>query len=168
MNSDSNFNIIHHHFKKGEDMKIALACDHGGFKLKEVIKRHLKSKGIEFIDYGTYSEESVDYPDFALKAAKGIVSGEADRGIFICGTGIGISIAANKVPGIRAALCYNIYAAEMSRRHNNANVLALGGRVTGDELAKAIVDTWIETPFEGGRHERRLEKIEKIENMWRI
>ncbi len=148
-------------------MRIALACDHGGFRLKEVIKKYLESKGIEFIDYGTFNEDSVDYPDFALKAAKGIVNGEADRGIFICGTGIGISIAANKVPGIRAALCYNLFAAEMSRRHNDANVLALGGRVIGDELAKAIVDTWLKTPFEGGRHERRIKKIEEIENSWR-
>jgi len=112
-------------------MKIALACDHGGFRLKEVIKAYLEELGIEYVDYGAYSEESVDYPDFARKAAKGIVNGEADRGIFVCGTGIGISIAANKVKGIRAALCYNIFAAEMSRRHNDANVLCLGGRVLG-------------------------------------
>ncbi len=144
-------------------MKVALACDHGGFRLKEVIKDYLEELGIEYVDYGTYSEESVDYPDFACKAAKGIVNGEADRGIFICGTGIGISIAANKVKGIRAALCYNIFAAEMSRRHNNANVLCLGGRVLGDELAKAIVKVWLATPFDGGRHERRVNKISKIE-----
>jgi len=144
-------------------MKIALACDHGGFRLKEVIKAYLEELGIEYVDYGAYSEESVDYPDFAHKAAKGIVNGEADRGIFICGTGIGISIAANKVKGIRAALCYNIFAAEMSRRHNDANVLCLGGRVLGEELAKAIVKVWLETPFDGGRHERRVNKISEIE-----
>lgn len=144
-------------------MKIALACDHGGFTLKEVIKSYLEELKIEYVDYGTYSEESVDYPDFAYKGAKGIVNGEADRGIFICGTGIGMSIAANKVRGIRAALCYNIYAAEMSRRHNNSNVLCLGGRVLGNELAKAIVKKWIETPFDGGRHERRISKISEIE-----
>ena len=144
-------------------MKIALACDHGGYRLKEVIKSYLEELGIEYVDYGTYSEESVDYPDFAFKAAKGIVNGEADRGIFICGTGIGISIAANKVRGIRAALCYNVYAAEMSRRHNDANVLCLGGRVLGEELAKRIVKAWLETPFEGGRHERRINKIHRIE-----
>ena len=144
-------------------MKIALACDHGGFRLKEVIKSYLEELGIEYIDYGTYSEESVDYPDFAYRAAKGIVNGEAERGIFICGTGIGISIAANKVGGIRAALCYNVYAAEMSRRHNDSNVLCLGGRVLGDELAKRIVKTWLETPFDGGRHERRVKKISEIE-----
>ncbi len=144
-------------------MRIALACDHGGYKLKEVIKSYLEELGIEYVDYGTYSEESVDYPDFAYKAAKGIVKGEADRGIFICGTGIGISIAANKVRGIRAALCYNVYAAEMSRRHNNANVLCLGGRVLGEELAKRIVKAWLETPFDGGRHERRINKIHRIE-----
>ncbi len=144
-------------------MRVALACDHGGFRLKEVIKRHLEEMGVEFIDYGTFSEESVDYPDFALRAAEGILKGDADRGIFICGTGIGISIAANKVPGIRAALCFNSYTARMSRLHNNANVLALGGRVIGDELAKEIVDVWLRTDFEGGRHERRLKKIEEIE-----
>jgi len=144
-------------------VKIALACDHGGYRLKEVIKSFLNELGVEYVDYGTFSEESVDYPDFALKAAKGIVSGEADRGIFICGTGIGISIAANKVRGIRAALCYNVYAAEMSRRHNDANVLCLGGRVLGEELAKKIVKVWLETPFDGGRHERRLRKISEIE-----
>ncbi|WP_457570256.1 ribose 5-phosphate isomerase B [Desulfurobacterium sp.] len=144
-------------------MKIALASDHGGFRLKEVIKNYLDELGIEYVDFGTYSEESVDYPDYALKAAESIINGETDRGIFICGTGIGISIAANKVPGIRAALCYNIFAAEMSRRHNNANVLALGGRVIGDELAKSIVKTWLDTPFDGGRHERRVNKIAEIE-----
>jgi len=144
-------------------MKVALACDHGGFRLKEAIKSYLEELGIEFIDYGTFSEESVDYPDYAYRAARGIVNGEADRGIFICGTGIGISIAANKVKGIRAALCYNVYAAEMSRRHNDANVLCLGGRVTGEELAKRIVKAWLETPFEGGRHERRVRKIAEIE-----
>ena len=144
-------------------MKIALASDHGGYKLKETIKEFLKKENIEYIDFGAYSEESVDYPDFALKAAESIVKGETDRGIFICGTGIGISIAANKIPGIRAALCYNIFAAEMSRRHNNANVLALGGRVIGEELAKAIVKKWLETPFDGGRHERRINKISEIE-----
>jgi len=144
-------------------MKIALACDHGGFRLKEAIKSYLKELGVELIDYGTFSEDSVDYPDFAKRAAEGIVKGEADRGIFICGTGIGISIAANKVRGIRAALCYNVYAAEMSRRHNDANVLCLGGRVIGEELAKRIVKAWLETPFEGGRHQRRIKKIEEME-----
>ncbi len=144
-------------------MKVALACDHGGFRLKEVIKTYLEELNIEYVDYGTFSEESVDYPDFAYKAAKAVAAGEVDRGVFICGTGIGISIAANKVRGIRAALCYNIFAAEMSRRHNNANVLCLGGRVLGDELAKAIVKVWLETPFDGGRHERRVKKIAEIE-----
>ncbi|WP_457680983.1 ribose 5-phosphate isomerase B [Thermovibrio sp.] len=144
-------------------MKVALACDHGGFKLKEVIKSYLEELGVEYVDYGTYSEESVDYPDFAYRAARAIVNKEADRGIFICGTGIGISIAANKVRGIRAALCYNVYAAEMSRHHNDANVLCLGGRVLGEELAKRIVKAWLETPFDGGRHLRRIKKIEEIE-----
>ena len=144
-------------------MKIVLACDHGGFELKEVIKRYLEELGIEYIDVGTYSTESVDYPDFAYKGAMSIRNGKADRGIFICGTGIGMSIAANKLKGIRAALCYNIYAAEFSRRHNDSNVLALGGRVLGSELAKAIVKKWLFTSFDGGRHERRIRKVEEME-----
>ncbi len=144
-------------------MKIVLACDHGGFELKEVIKRYLEELGTEYIDVGTYSTESVDYPDFAYKGAMSIRNGKADRGIFICGTGIGMSIAANKLKGIRAALCYNIYAAEFSRRHNDSNVLALGGRVLGSELAKAIVKKWLFTSFDGGRHERRIRKVEEME-----
>jgi len=146
-------------------MKVALASDHGGYKLKEAIKSYLEELKIEYEDFGTFSEESVDYPDFAYKAAKAIQEGRADRGIFICGTGIGISMAANKVRGIRAALCYNIFAAEMSRRHNDANVLCLGGRVLGEELAKAIVKVWLETPFDGGRHKRRIDKISEIEKL---
>ena len=143
--------------------KFYIATDHAGYALKAYIKNFVQELGHEIIDLGPDSADRVDYPDFAYKAAKAIIEGEADRGIFICGTGIGISIAANKVKGIRAALCYNIYAAEMSRRHNNANVLCLGGRVLGEELAKAIVKVWLETPFDGGRHERRINKISQIE-----
>ncbi len=144
-------------------MKLAVACDHGGYRLKEVIKGFLLEQGHEVLDLGTNSEESVDYPEFGEKAALAVVRGEVERAIVICGTGIGISISANKVPGIRAALCYNVYAAKMSRMHNDANVLALGGRVLGDELAKEIVRVWLQTPFEGGRHERRVKKISDIE-----
>lgn len=145
-------------------MKIGLGSDHGGFALKEAIKKYLEGNNIEFVDYGTYSEESVDYPDFGEKVGKAVVSGEVDRGIVICGTGIGISLAANKVKGIRCALVSEEYSARMSRMHNNANMLALGGRVTGDELAFSIIDTFLTTEFEGGRHERRVNKIMEIED----
>ncbi|WMJ78141.1 MULTISPECIES: ribose 5-phosphate isomerase B [unclassified Sedimentibacter] len=140
-------------------MKIVLACDHGGFQLKETIKEHLVTNGYDVNDIGVYNTESVDYPDYGKKAAEIVACNEADRGIIICGTGIGISIAANKVKGIRCALCTNEFMARMSRMHNNANMLALGGRVIGKGLALNIVDTWISTDFEGGRHERRVNKL---------
>lgn len=143
-------------------MKIAIGSDHAGFRLKGILKKHFTDH--EFIDVGTYSEESVDYPDFAVLAGEKVISGEAEAGILICGTGIGISISANKIKGIRAALCTNEFMAEMSRRHNNANVLALAGRVTGDDLAVRITDVWLKTPFDGGRHEKRVQKIGKIES----
>lgn len=142
---------------------IAIGCDHGGFELKGHIMEHLKEKGIEFKDYGTYSEESVDYPDCAKPVCEAVQNGTAERGILICGTGIGISIAANKYKGIRAALCSDVYSAKMSKQHNNANIICLGGRVTGRELAFMIVDTWLETKFEGGRHENRIAKIHAAE-----
>lgn len=143
---------------------IAIGCDHGGFELKEHIKKHLDEIGEEYKDYGTYSEESVDYPDCAAPVCKAIQDKTADKGILICGTGIGISIAANKHKGIRAALCSDVYSAKMTKQHNNANIICLGGRVTGRELAFMIVDTWLATEFEGGRHEARIEKIHKIES----
>ena len=143
---------------------IAIGCDHGGFELKEHIKKHLDEIGEEYKDYGTYSEESVDYPDCAAPVCKAIQDKTADKGILICGTGIGISIAANKHKGIRAALCSDVYSAKMTKQHNNANIICLGGRVTGRELAFMIVDTWLNTEFEGGRHEARIEKINKIES----
>ena len=143
---------------------IAIGCDHGGFELKEHIKKHLDEIGEEYKDYGTYSEESVDYPDCAAPVCKAIQDKTADKGILICGTGIGISIAANKHKGIRAALCSDVYSAKMTKQHNNANIICLGGRVTGRELAFMIVDTWLNTEFEGGRHEARIEKIHKIES----
>lgn len=144
---------------------IAIGCDHGGFELKEHIIKHLEDKGVEFKDYGTYSEDSVDYPDYAKKVCNAITEGEADKGILICGTGIGISIAANKHKGIRAALCSDVYGAKMTRMHNDSNVICLGGRVTGRELAFMIVDTWLDTKFEGGRHSMRIAKIHDIEEM---
>lgn len=147
-------------------MKIALGSDHGGYELKEHIKKYLDEKNIEYVDFGTYSYESVDYPEFAHKAAIAVVNGECDRGIVCCGTGIGISISANKVPGIRCALCSDCYSAKMSREHNNANMLALGGRVLGRDLAIEIVDIWLNTEFQGGRHERRINKIADIEKKY--
>lgn len=145
-------------------MKIAIGSDHGGYELKQYIKEFLSNKNIEFVDYGTDSEESVDYPEFGHKTAKAVADGKCVRGIVCCGTGIGISISANKVPGIRCALCTDGYSARMSREHNNANMLALGGRVVGKDLALEIVDIWINTEFQGGRHERRVGKISAIEN----
>ncbi|HOW23256.1 MAG TPA: ribose 5-phosphate isomerase B [Sedimentibacter sp.] len=145
-------------------MKIVLASDHGGFELKEEIKAHLIKKGYDVIDIGVKDTQSVDYPDYGKRAALMVAGQEADTGIVVCGTGIGISIAANKVKGIRCALCTNEYMARMSRMHNNANMLALGGRVVGRGLALDIVDAWLSAEFEGGRHEIRINKIMDIEN----
>jgi ribose 5-phosphate isomerase B len=142
---------------------LAIGSDHGGFELKNHVIEHLKSKGIEYKDYGTYTEESSDYPDVAKKVADAINSGECERGILICGTGIGISMAANKVDGIRAALCSDVFSAKMARQHNNANIICLGGRVTGRELAFMIIDTFLEEKFEGGRHQKRIDKIHALE-----
>jgi ribose 5-phosphate isomerase B len=142
-------------------VKIGIASDHGGFKLKEAIIRHFAA--IQFDDVGTHTEDSCDYPDYIEKACAKIRSGEIQFAIVICGTGIGASIAANKIQGIRAALCCNEFMAEMSRRHNDANVLALGARVLGDELAIRIVERWLASPFDGGRHQRRIDKIHEIE-----
>lgn len=144
-------------------MKIVLASDHGGFQLKETIKEHLIKKGYTINDIGVYNADSADYPDYGQKAAKMVSNKECDRGIIICGTGIGISIAANKVNGIRCALCTNEFMAEMSRMHNDANMIALGERVLGKGIALNIVDIWLSTEFEGGRHENRVNKLMKIE-----
>lgn len=144
-------------------MKIGIGSDHGGFELKEEIISYLKESGIELVDFGTYGKDSVDYPDYGRKVAEAVISKEVDRGIVVCGTGIGISIAANKVKGIRCALCGDTYSARMSREHNDANVLALGARVLGSGLALEIVDTWIKSEFQGGRHEIRVNKISDIE-----
>lgn len=140
---------------------LAIACDHGGFALKQAVMAHLDARGVEYRDYGTYSEQSCDYPEFGRAAALAVASGECDRGIVICGTGIGISITANKVPGIRCALCTDCFCAEATRLHNDANMLALGGRVVGEGLALKIVDTFLDTPFSGEeRHKRRIARIE--------
>ena len=143
---------------------IAIGSDHGGFALKQAIMEHLREKGVEYKDLGTYTEESCDYPEYGEAVARAVAGGECERGIAICGTGIGISIAANKVRGVRAAVCGDCYSAEMTRRHNDANVLCMGGRVVGDGLALKIVDVFLETPFEGGRHARRVGKIHEIES----
>lgn len=143
---------------------IAIGSDHGGYELKQEIIRHLEKRGLEFNDYGTYSEASVDYPVYAEKVARAVQSGEADKGILICGTGIGISITANKFKGIRCALCSDCFSAEMTRLHNDANILALGGRVLGPGLALRIVDTFLDTPFSNEeRHMRRIEQIHQFE-----
>jgi ribose 5-phosphate isomerase B len=143
-------------------MKIALGSDHAGFNLKEAIKGHLELVKYDYTDFGTSGPDSTDYPKFAYKVAKAVVAGEYDRGILICGTGIGMCITANKVKGIRAALAYNNRTAELSRSHNNANILCLGGRELSPEQALEIVEIWIKTPFEGGRHQNRLDMISKL------
>ena len=143
---------------------IALACDHGGYHLMQAVKKHLADRGLPFRDFGTFSDASCDYPDFAAPAARAVASGECDRGILICGTGIGISIAANKIRGIRAAVCSDCFSAEATRLHNDANILALGARVVGEGLALKIVDIFLDTPFEGGRHQRRIDKISALES----
>ncbi|TYB91405.1 MAG: ribose 5-phosphate isomerase B [Kosmotoga sp.] len=141
-------------------MKIALGSDHAGFKLKEHVKKYLSKKGIDVIDYGTDSDRSVDYPDYGKKVAKAVQSAEVDRGIVICGTGIGVSMVANKYKNVRAALCLYPKMAEMARRHNNANVLAMGGRLVAPQLALDILDVFLKTNFEGGKHKRRVDKID--------
>lgn len=145
-------------------MKIAIGCDHGGINLKTKIIQAVVDLGYTYIDCGTYDEKSVDYPDFAKKVALAVKSGEVDKGILMCGTGIGISIAANKVKGIRCAHCTDVFSAEMSARHNNANIIALGGRITNETDAYSIVKTFLTSQFEGGRHQDRINKITQIEN----
>ena len=144
-------------------MQIGLACDHGGFELKQELKGFLKGLGIESIDMGTFNENSVDYPDFGVLVAERVSQGDLEKGILICGTGIGMSILANKFPGVRAALVNDLYSSRLSREHNDANILVIGGRIVGRELAKEIVKVWLDTPFSGGRHQRRLDKIKALE-----
>lgn len=141
---------------------IALGCDHGGFAMMQEVKKHLEQRGLEYMDFGCSSEESVDYPEYAKLAAGAVASGECDKGILICGTGIGISIAANKVKGIRAALCHDCFSAQATREHNDANMLAMGARVIGPGLALQIVDIFLDTPFSNDeRHIRRIDMIEE-------
>lgn len=145
---------------------IAIGCDHGGYKLKEEIVAHLKANGVDFKDFGVYEEKSVDYPDIASVVCESILSGETECGILVCGTGIGISIAANKHKGIRAAVCSDEFSAKFTRLHNDANVLCLGGRVVGPGLGCELVDIFLNTGFEGGRHALRVQKITDIENKY--
>ena len=143
-------------------MKIALAADHVGFSLKEKVREYLKSKGLEVEDYGPSNSERVDYPDFAEKVAGKVATNQADYGVLVCGTGIGMMLAANKLPGIRAVAANDTISARMAREHNNANILTLSGRMIDEASMQQIVDTWLSTPFAGGRHERRLEKIDAL------
>ena len=143
--------------------KIALASDHGGFDLKESVIAHLLNTGWEVDDLGPHSGDSVDYPDYGIKLAEAVAEKKVDRGIVICGTGIGMSIVVNRYPGIRGTLCSDVFTAKLCREHNDSNILIMGGRVIGKGLATEIVNTWLNTPFEGGRHQRRLDKINQID-----
>ncbi len=142
--------------------KIAIGCDHVGYELKPIIVEHLKSKGIEVIDYGTKNNERTDYPIYGKSVASAVVNGNVDAGILICGTGVGISIVANKMPGIRAVVCSEPYSAKLSREHNDTNILAFGARVVGSEMAKMIVDAWLDANFIGGRHKARVAMIDSV------
>lgn len=144
-------------------MKIAIGCDHAGFVLKKEIESTLKELNCIVEDFGTHSSDSVDYVDYGEKVAEAVSQGDIDKGILICGTGIGMSIVANKYPGIRASLCDNIFTAKMSRLHNDANILIMPGRIIAPELAKEIIKIWLSTPFEGGRHQVRLDKVTELE-----
>lgn len=144
-------------------MKLAIGCDHGGFRVAEALRAYMKENGIEYLDFGTHSEESVDYPLIALKTARAVAGGEADLGVLVCSTGIGISIAANKVKGIRAAVVTNELCARLTRNDNDSNILCMGGKVVDEETAVRIFDTFIHTGFEGGRHARRVGQIMDIE-----
>ena len=145
-------------------MRISIACDHGAFDLKERLKAHLLEQGHQVTDCGTHSGESCDYPDFAAAAARLVADGSCERGVVLCTTGIGMSIAANKVKGVRCALCHEPLSAEMTRRHNDANMLAMGAGLVGPNLATRIVEVFLNTPFEGGRHQRRVDKLTALEN----
>lgn len=144
-------------------MKLAVGSDHGGYRLKEEIKQYLSLQAIEYQDFGTFSNESVDYPDYALAVAEAVADRNCELGIICCGTGLGVSIVANKVPGVRAAVCQEPYSARMAREHNDANVLTIGERVTGVGLAMEVVKAFLQTPFAGGRHALRVDKIRQIE-----
>lgn len=143
--------------------KLAIASDHAGFELKENVVAYLRAKGVEFEDYGPVNSDRVDYPDYGIQVAKAILDKKVERGIVICGTGVGMSIVVNRFPGIRGALCSDLFTTKMCREHNDSNILIMGARVIGMGLAEEIVKTWLETPFEGGRHQKRLDKIEEID-----
>ena len=144
-------------------MVIALGSDHGGYALKQAMMNHLQESGVEYKDFGVFCNESADYPDIAVQVAEAVARGEYEKALLFCGTGIGVSIAANKVPGIRAALCHDVFSAQMSREHNDANILTMGERVIGPGLAAMIIDVWLGTKFAGGRHGRRVDKIMSYE-----
>ena len=148
---------------KEKKTPIIIGSDHAAYDLKEKVKAFLIGRGIDVEDVGCYSEASVDYPDFGIKVASMVSAGKFERGILLCGTGIGMSMVANKFPHVRAALCTDLFSSIMSKRHNNSNILVLGARVVGDILAMEIVKAWLETPFEGGRHQRRLDKFDRID-----
>ncbi len=152
----------------GEPMKIALGSDHGGFETKQALAEEVRARGHEVVDYGVNGNESVDYPDYGAEVAGAVSRGDVDCGVLVCGTGIGMSIVANKFPGVRAALVTDEFMARMAAEHNNANVLVLGGRTSGPEGALTLLRAWLDTPFEGGRHQRRLDKIALIENNLRL
>jgi len=153
-------------YRKGRHMKIGIASDHGGFQLKEAIKAHLVDNGVEVVDYGCHSKESVDFPDYAKLVGESIIKKENQLGILCCGTGIGMSIAANKMKGIRAAVVGDVFSAKATKEHNNSNILCLGERVTGEGLACLIVDTWLQAEFLGGRHSNRIDGINKLETYY--
>jgi ribose 5-phosphate isomerase B len=144
-------------------MVIALGADHAGFRLKEHLRAWLGDEGYTVVDTGTHDEQSVDYPDYAIAVGDAVVGGRAERGVLVCGTGIGISIAANKIPGVRAAVCADAYSARLSRAHNDSNILALGARILAPDAAVRVLETWLAAPFEGGRHQRRLDKVTALE-----
>ncbi len=146
---------------------IAIASDHAGRELKEYLKAYLAERDLEVMDMGTDNDDSVDYPDYGIPLAEKVSAGVIKRGILVCGTGVGMSILANKFKGVRAALVSDTFTARMSREHNNSNIIVIGGRVTGKDLAKEIVKSWLDTPFEGGRHQRRLDKIMSLEEGWK-
>ena len=143
-------------------MKIIIGSDHAGYAMKEKVKAFLLDRGIAVEDVGTYSEEAVDYTDFGKRVARKVSDGTFDRGILICGTGLGMSMVANRFRGVRAALANDLFSGIMSRRHNDSNIIVMGGRLIGDALALQLVDTWLETPFEGGRHQRRIDKMDEV------
>ncbi|MEK7878512.1 MAG: ribose 5-phosphate isomerase B [candidate division NC10 bacterium] len=144
-------------------MTVALGCDHAGWELKERLKAWLIQTGHQVLDFGTHSPDPVDYPDYAIQVADSVANGKAERGVLICGTGIGMAMAANKIPGVRAAFCPDLFTARLSREHNDSNVLTLGGRLMGREMAIEILGIWLATPFQGGRHNRRIAKITEAE-----